>query len=68
MEIKTNKISTSFVKVLDVQANWTKNAILQMLDHEDFEEHPKIKLCNEYLNNVNLQSPKARKKRKNVCQ
>lgn len=60
MKIKPDKISIS--KTLDLQENWIKNAILKMFDLDDFEEHPRVKMCNEYLSDINLLSPKARKK------
>ena len=62
MRTKTDKIPMSFIKALDLQANWSKNAILQMLGPEDFEEHPRIKLCNEYLKSVNLLPSETRKR------
>ena len=59
MKTKPNKVSISDNKELELHANWSENAILQMFN---LEEHPKIKLCNEYLKSMNFLPSKIRKR------
>lgn len=55
MKIKQDKVPIG--KTLDLRINWSRTAILQMLEND--EEHPRIKLCNEYLSDTNLLPEKA---------
>jgi len=78
MDINLNNDLMSDQEVLDLHAKWSdevqsahidywnKNVIPKLYDCDDLDEHPRIKLCNEYLSNSNLLPPKARKSRKNV--
>lgn len=58
MKNKRDNIPVVVRKALDLETNWSKKAILQMFDL-DFEEHPRLKLCNEYLRENRLLNPKS---------
>ena len=56
MKIKPVKVPKS--RILVLKGNWSRAEILQMLENN--EEHPRIKLCNEYLSDTHLLPPNSK--------